>query len=225
MKDRTCRPAAEEDRLEPAFQTVGTAAGNSFIQGNSIGESEQKPGLLLHSCCGPCSTAVIERLAEEFEITVFFYNPCITDEEEYIRRRDNQKKFLKAFNESRIGRNRVRLIEGPYNPGAFMKIAAGLETEPEGGRRCEACFLQRLEKTAETAQMTGKDYFGTTLTVSPHKSYRKISEIGRSIALRYGLSFLDRDFKKKDGFKRSIELSKKYGLYRQDYCGCEFSKR
>lgn len=211
--------------MTPAFQTVGNADSDSFIQGSDIGESLQKPGLLLHSCCGPCSTAVIERLAEEFEITVFFYNPCITDEEEYLLRRDNQKKFLQAFNEERAGKSRIRFLEGPYSPGAFLKMAEGLEEEPEGGLRCEQCFLQRLEKTAETAQMTGNDYFGTTLTVSPHKNYRKISEIGRRIALRYGLTFLDRDFKKKDGFRRSIELSKKYGLYRQDYCGCRFSKR
>ncbi len=224
MKDETCRHTAGTDHLEPMMRPAENTDGNHFPGGGSIGESEQKPGLLLHSCCGPCSTAVVERLAEEFEITVFFYNPCITDEEEYILRRENQKKFLKAFNEERAGKSRIRFLEGSYQPGAFRKMAEGLEGEPEGGRRCEKCFLQRLEKTAETAQMTGNDYFGTTLTVSPHKSYRKISEIGRSIALRYGLSFLDRDFKKKDGFKRSIELSKKYGLYRQNYCGCEFSK-
>lgn len=225
MKDREDRIADGTDLQAPVAAVPEETGTGMFIEGNSIGESEQKPGLLLHSCCGPCSTAVIERLAEEFEITVFFYNPCITDEEEYLLRRENQKKFLKAFNEKRIGRNRIRFLEGPYNPGAFLKLAEGLEEEPEGGRRCQRCFLQRLEKTAETAQMTGSDYFGTTLTVSPHKNYRKISEIGRDIALRYGLSFLDRDFKKKDGFKRSIELSKQYGLYRQDYCGCAFSKR
>ena len=179
----------------------------------------------MHSCCGPCSTAVIERLADEFEITVFYYNPCITDEEEYLLRRENQKKFLQEFNEERIEKNRIRFLEGAYHPGAFLKLVKGHEQDPEGGERCSLCFAQRLEKTAETAQMTGCDYFGTTLTVSPHKNYRRISEIGQSIALRYGLTFLDRDFKKKDGFKRSIELSRRYGLYRQDYCGCEFSKR
>lgn len=194
-------------------------------QAESFGETEQKPSLLLHSCCGPCSTAVVERLADEFNITVFFYNPCITDEAEYIRRRDNQKIFLKKFNEDRIGQPQIRFLEGPYQPGSFLKLAEGYEQEPEGGARCELCFRQRLEKTAETAGMAGCDYFGTTLTVSPHKNYRIISAIGRSVALRYGLSFLDRDFKKKDGFKRSIELSKKYGLYRQNYCGCRFSER
>ena len=212
-----------ESRPEEAVfeQTEGQASGAGSIPEKSL----QKPSLLLHSCCGPCSTAVIERLADEFEVTVFFYNPCITDEEEYLLRRENQKKFLRAFNEERIGRSRIRFLEGTYQPGSFLKLAQGHESDPEGGERCSLCFTQRLEKTAETAQMTGNDYFGTTLTVSPHKNYRKISEIGQKIALRYGLTFLDRDFKKKDGFKRSIELSKKYGLYRQDYCGCEFSKR
>ena len=195
------------------------------LPAGSLTESLQRPALLLHSCCGPCSTAVIERLADEFEITVFYYNPCITDEEEYLLRRENQKKFLQEFNEERIEKNRIRFLEGAYHPGAFLKLVKGHEQDPEGGERCSLCFAQRLEKTAETAQMTGCDYFGTTLTVSPHKNYRRISEIGQSIALRYGLTFLDRDFKKKDGFKRSIELSRRYGLYRQDYCGCEFSKR
>ena len=195
------------------------------LPAGSLTESLQRPALLLHSCCGPCSTAVIERLADEFEITVFYYNPCITDEEEYLLRRENQKKFLQEFNEERIEKNRIRFLEGAYHPGAFLKLVKGHEQDPEGGERCSLCFAQSLEKTAETAQMTGCDYFGTTLTVSPHKNYRRISEIGQSIALRYGLTFLDRDFKKKDGFKRSIELSRRYGLYRQDYCGCEFSKR
>ena len=120
---------------------------------------------------------------------------------------------------------KVNFKEGEYRPTEFFKASEGFEDEPEGGARCTVCFGQRLEKTAEAARMGGYDYFATTLTVSPHKNYKLISEIGRSIALRYGLSFLDRDFKKKDGFKRSIELSKKYELYRQDYCGCEYSKR
>ncbi len=209
---------------QPEMAAISKGSGRSDLAG-SVTESEGRPALLLHSCCGPCSSAVIERLADEFEITVFYYNPCITDEEEYILRRENQKKFLQAFNEERIGKGRIRFLEGPYQPGTFLKMCEGHEEDPEGGERCGLCFAQRLEKTAETAQMTGNDWFGTTLTVSPHKNYRRISEIGQKIALRYGLSFLDRDFKKKDGFKRSIELSKQYGLYRQTYCGCEFSKR
>ncbi len=198
---------------------------NNFMDGGGFQETVRKPSLLLHSCCGPCSTAVVERLVDEFDVTVFFYNPCITDEEEYKRRRDSQIKFIDKFNEEKIGMTKVYFKEGEYRPTEFFKAAEGLEEEPEGGARCTVCFTQRLEKTAEAARMGGFDYFATTLTVSPHKNYKLISEIGRSIALRYGLSFLDRDFKKKDGFKRSIELSKKYELYRQDYCGCEFSKR
>lgn len=230
---RARRGKMMKDRLDSMAGREGSAEGlcrmepgedRSFLQGKGLTESEQKPSLLLHSCCGPCSTAVIERLAEEFEITVFFYNPCITEEEEYILRRENQKKFLHAFNEERLGKSRIQFLEGPYQPGQFLRAVEGLEEEPEGGARCQVCFAQRLEKTAETAQMNGCDYFGTTLTVSPHKNYRKISEIGRKIAIRYGLTFLDRDFKKKDGFRRSIELSKKYDLYRQNYCGCRFSK-
>ena len=190
-------------------------------------ETKGKPGLLLHSCCGPCSTAVIERLVEEaeFDVTVFFYNPCITEEEEYRRRRDAQVSFIHQFNEENMGRTRINLIEGDYCPGAFFEAAEGLEHEPEGGARCTVCFRQRLEKAAATASIRGLDYFGTTLTVSPHKNYKRISEIGRDLALVYGLSFLDRDFKKKNGFARSIQLSKKYNLYRQNYCGCEYSKR
>ena len=197
---------------------------NKFVEGNGFDETIRKPSLLLHSCCGPCSTAVVERLVEEFDITVFFYNPCITDEDEYRRRRKAQQAFIEAFNRENVGKCKVALKEGDYRPGEFLKKTEGLEKEPEGGARCSVCFAQRLEKTAETASLCGYDYFGTTLTVSPHKSYRTISEIGRQLALRYGLSFLDRDFKKKDGFKRSIELSKKYDLYRQNYCGCEFSR-
>lgn len=198
---------------------------NNFITGSGFQETVRKPALLLHSCCGPCSTAVVERLVDEFDVTIFFYNPCITDEDEYKRRKEAQLKFIEKFNEEKIGITKVGFKEGDYRPAEFFKTAEGLETAPEGGARCSRCFVQRLEKTAETASLNGFDYFTTTLTVSPHKNYKLISEIGRDLALRYGLSFLDRDFKKKDGFKRSIELSKKYGLYRQDYCGCEYSKR
>ncbi len=195
----------------------------------------EKPGLLLHSCCGPCSTAVIERLAGEFDITVFFYNPCITDEEEYRKRYRSQIKFIEIFNKERmhglggetaaIGANEIKFMDGPYNPGLFLELCIGHEGDPEGGDRCSICFRQRLEKTAETAGLAGCDFFATTLTVSPHKNYKIISEIGRELAVKYCLSFLDRDFKKQDGFGRSVELAKKYGLYRQDYCGCPFSKR
>lgn len=200
-------------------------AKREMAQMNGFSEKTEKPSLLLHSCCGPCSTAVIERLAGDYQLTVFFYNPCITDPEEYQRRKNAQLEFLKKYNESFPQKERVAFKEGPYDTKNFYKAIQGLEQEPEGGKRCLACFKQRLEKTAETCRMTGCDYFATTLTVSPHKNYGLISSIGRSLAVRYALSFVDEDFKKKDGFKRSIELSRKYDLYRQNYCGCEYSKR
>ena len=195
-----------------------------FMIHDRFKEFEDRPKLLLHSCCGPCSTAVVERLVDEFDVTLFFYNPCITDEEEYLKRRSAQMEFIELFNRENIGRYRIWFREGSYRPGEFFEAVKGLEEEPEGGARCRVCFRQRLEKTAETASLSGYDCFGTTLTVSPHKDYKQISAIGRKLSLVYGVSFLDRDFKKKDGFKRSVELSKKYGLYRQNYCGCEYSK-
>lgn len=197
----------------------------NFFEMKGFSGKIEKPSLLLHSCCGPCSTAVIERLVGDYQITIFFYNPCITDQEEYQRRKAAQTEFIRQYNESLPPKDHIRLKEGPYDTKNFYKAAAGLEQEPEGGKRCLACFHQRLEKTAETCMLAGCDYFGTTLTVSPHKNYQLISSIGRKLAAKYSLSFLDEDFKKKDGFKRSIELSKQYGLYRQNYCGCEYSKR
>lgn len=201
--------------------------GKKYIESEIARERETRPSLLLHSCCGPCSSSVIERLAGEFNITVFFFNPCITDEEEYRRRRQAQIQLIEKMNEEFLGMGlpEIRFIEGSYNRGTFFKAVEGHEDDPEGGERCSLCFRQRLEETAVTAGMAGCDYFGTTLTVSPHKNFRVISAIGRELALKYGLTFLDRDFKKKDGFRRSTELSKKYGLYRQNYCGCQFSKR
>lgn len=201
--------------------------GEKYIETETAAEREMRPSLLLHSCCGPCSSSVIERLAGEFNITVFFFNPCITDEEEYKRRRQAQIQLIGKMNEEflSMGLPEIKFLEGSYNIGAFFKAVEGHEDDPEGGDRCSLCFRQRLEETAVTAGMAGCDYFGTTLTVSPHKNFRVISAIGRELALKYGLTFLDRDFKKKDGFRRSTELSKKYGLYRQNYCGCKFSKR
>lgn len=200
-------------------------SGSDYVINDCTETQTTKPELLLHSCCGPCSTSVIERLVDEFNVTVFFYNPCITDEEEYRRRREAQIQFIEQFNEENAGRCRIVFREGDYCPGAFFEATAGLGNEPEGGARCEVCFRQRLEKTAAAACISGADYFGTTLTVSPHKDYKLISEIGRELALKYSLSFLDRDFKKKDGFARSIQLSRKYSLYRQNYCGCKYSER
>jgi len=185
---------------------------------------EEKPKLMLHSCCGPCSTAVIERLTGDYNITIFFYNPNITEKEEYEKRKAEQIKFLETYNQKVSGDEKVSFIEGEFFPQEFFQAVKGLEEEPEGGKRCTECFKLRLERTAAEAKLNGYELFGTTLTVSPHKNYLLISKIGRDFSLIYGLSFLDMDFKKKAGYQRSIELSKEYGLYRQNYCGCCFSK-
>lgn len=183
----------------------------------------EKPKLLLHSCCGPCSTAVIERLIGTYKITVFFYNPNIDDPDEYRRRLDTQIYFLKQINESNIYGDKVDFLEGEYDPEIYYEAVQGLENEKEGGARCTECFRLRLERTAVKAKTHGFDLFATTLTVSPYKNYKLITEIGNELAFKYGLSWLDMDFKKKDGYRRSVELSKLYGLYRQHYCGCNFS--
>lgn len=187
--------------------------------------SDDRPKLLLHSCCGPCSTSVIERLIQDFDLTVFYYNPCITDEEEYQRRKANQIAFIEEFNNTSLCISKVKFMEGDYNPETYFELVSGLEAEPEGGARCTVCFNQRLKETARNAKKYGFDYFTTTLTVSPHKDYERISKIGKALGEEYGVEFLDMDFKKKAGFQRSVQLAKEYGLYRQDYCGCVFSKR
>lgn len=175
--------------------------------------------LLLHVCCGPCSTTVLERLFHNYDITVFFFNPNIGPAEEYELRRDESKRFI----EQAYGPD-VKFIEGNPDPGLFYHIARGLEKEPEGGRRCQACFRLRLEETARYAQENQFDLFCTTLTVSPHKDAMLINRIGEEAAEKMGsVSYLPSDFKKQNGFRRSVEISKENGLYRQKYCGCVFS--
>jgi len=206
------------ERLENSIQTC------RFISLEDMNEVRKiKPSILLHSCCGPCSTAVVERLSGRFEVTVFFYNPNITDKDEYDRRRKAQLQFIESYN-NRVGaKDRIAYLEGPYEPEVFYEAVKGLEKEPEGGKRCSECFRLRLEKTAETARLSGFDTFETTLSVSPHKNYELIYKIGMQLGARYGLAFLGEDFKKEGGFQRSVELSKAYGLYRQRFCGCSFS--
>ena len=197
--------------------------------------------LLLHSCCAPCSSYVLEYLSQYFEITVFYYNPNIAPEEEYRMRVEEQKKLIQQM----PFKYPVSFIEGTYDPERFYEMAKGLEKVPEGGERCFKCFRLRLEETAKEAvralqgagQKTAKeavraasdtsayDYFTTTLTISPLKNAQKLNEIGLELAEKYGLTWLPSDFKKKNGYKRSTELSTEYGLYRQNYCGCIFSKR
>ena len=184
------------------------------------------PTLLLHSCCAPCSSYVLEYLRQYFDITVLYYNPNITEREEYEKRAAEQKRLIREMNEEADGdcKNRILVEEGRYDPERFLAAAKGLELVPEGGERCFKCYEIRLREAARIAREQGFDYFTTTLTISPLKNADKLNEIGNRLAEEYGVAFLPSDFKKKNGYKRSVELSEKYGLYRQDYCGCVFSK-
>lgn len=185
-----------------------------------IQSSNTTPTLLLHSCCAPCSSYVIEYLSKYFKITVFYYNPNISPDNEYRYRADEQKRLI----ESMSLENPVEFLEGEYNPADFFEASKGLEDAPEGGARCAKCFNLRLSKTAETAQQGNYDYFTTTLTISPLKNAQLINNIGKELSNKYNVPYLLSDFKKKNGYKRSIVLSKEYNLYRQNYCGCIFSK-
>lgn len=184
-----------------------------------INSLEYKPNLLLHSCCGPCSTQVLSFLAPYFNITVLYYNPNIEPFTEYEKRKQEQIRFIKEFNHSNI-----TFLDCDYDNNAFTEAVKGLENEKEGGARCPVCFRVRLEKTARVAKEKKYDFFGTTLTVSPHKNSKQINLIGHALEKRYNVKFLYNDFKKKDGYKKSIELSKQYNLYRQNYCGCNYGR-
>ncbi len=179
---------------------------------------EKRPTLLLHSCCGPCSSYVMEYLSAYFDITVYYYNPNIFPEEEYQKRLENQKKVIEKS-------GWASLTDSRYDHGEFLAAVKGLESEKEGGKRCAECFRLRLEQTAKAAKEGGFNYFTTTLSVSPHKDAQILGKLGEQIGEAVGVKHLPADFKKREGYKRSIELSKKFELYRQEYCGCEFSKR
>lgn len=181
----------------------------------------QVPRLLLHSCCAPCSSYVLEYLSEYFSITVFYYNPNIFPAEEYEKRVKEQEALIEKL----PAKHRISFLEGPYEQERFYEMAKGLEREPEGGERCFRCYRLRLLEAAQMARAGGFDYFTTTLSISPLKNVHKLNEIGEKLAREYGVAYLNSDFKKRDGYKRSIELSKEYGLYRQDYCGCVYSLR
>lgn len=187
------------------------------------GRGDGAPRLLLHSCCAPCSSYCLEYLCTYFGITVFYYNPNISASEEYCRRVEEQKRLIAAYNAEERGYP-ISVIEGDYQPKLFWEMARGYEDCPEGGERCFRCFDLRLRETAKRAATGGYDYFGTTLTISPLKNALKINEIGRALSAEYDVPWLPSDFKKKNGYKRSVELSARYELYRQDYCGCAFSK-
>lgn len=185
---------------------------------NSI--NSKTPTLLLHTCCAPCSSAVIERLSEFFSITVVYYNPNIEPKEEYEIRKEEQKRFIREYSTQ----NPVNFIDCDYENEKFVSIAKGLETVPEGGIRCSKCFQLRLEFVARLAKEKGYDFFGTSLTVSPYKNAQILNKIGEDLEQKYIVKFLYSDLKKQDGYKKSIQLSREYHLYRQDYCGCKFSK-
>ena len=179
--------------------------------------TDLKPSLLLHSCCGPCSSVALERLTDYFNVTLLFYNPNIQPKEEFLKRQNEQQKLI-----AKAGYN-INIITPKYNKQEFLEYVTGLESLPERSFRCQKCFELRLKKTAQIAKETNSNYFTTTVTTSPHKDAHVINQIGLNIAKDYKVEFLCADFKKKDGYKRSIEFSKKYELYRQNYCGCLFS--
>lgn len=184
--------------------------------------------LFLHSCCAPCSSAVLERLRTYFNITVFYYNPNISREEEYQKRVAEQIRLIAWFNaQEDVAAGEaypIAYVEGDYEPEQFFAVAKGLEKEPEGGPRCEKCFELRLKKTVKKAVEAGADFVTTTLTVSPLKNVPLLNAIGERLAMETGITWLPSDFKKKNGYKRSVELSAEHDLYRQDYCGCVYSK-
>lgn len=177
--------------------------------------------LLLHSCCAPCSSYVLETLTPYFDITILYYNPNIEPFEEYLYRKEEEIRFIKEFPSI----NKIDIIDCDYDNELFHEIATNLENAEEGGPRCFKCYNLRLEKTAQIAASNNYDYFATTLTVSPYKNSQKLNEIGSYLEKKYYVKYLYSDFKKNNGYKRSIELSKDYNLYRQDYCGCIYSKK
>lgn len=190
-----------------------------------------KPQLLLHSCCAPCSTVAIERLSSKYDITVYFFNPNIFPRDEYEKRKNEQLSFINTFNtenEKNVEENqriKIQFMDGDYDDDLFYQTILGFEDEPEMGARCEKCIELRLLKTFEKANSHGIGSFATTLSVSPHKDTKMINQIGKNIAEGRDIDFIENDFKKMDGYKKSIDISKNYGLYRQNYCGCKFSIR
>lgn len=189
----------------------------NIIMEEIISKLNTKPKLLLHACCGICSSSVLERLYPFFDITILYYNPNIYPKEEYIKRLNTQKEVIEKM------KLKVNLLEIGYNSEDFDKIAKGLENEKEGGARCTKCFYLRLDKAAQIAKENNFDYFTTTLSVSPYKNSQTLNKIGSVLEEKYQIKYLYSDFKKKEGYKRSSQLSKQYNLYRQHYCGCAYS--
>lgn len=187
----------------------------------SLQKEGRKPTLLLHACCAPCSSYVLEYLHTYFRIILYYYNPNITPEEEYVKRIHELQRFVKEAGYE----GEVSFVEGKYDPERFFEMARGMEDLPERGQRCYHCYELRMREAVKEALNHHADYFTTTLSISPHKNAPWINEIGERLAMEYGVLHLPSDFKKKSGYLRSITLSEEYGLYRQDYCGCVFSKK
>jgi len=196
---------------------------NEQIEMEKIIEKEQQnnniPTLLLHSCCAPCSSYVLETLSNYFKITIFYYNPNIYPIEEYLKRKEEEKRFIKEFD----SKYKIEMLDCDYEGNLFFDMAKGLENKKEGEERCYLCYNLRMKKTAIEAKNNNFDYFTTTLSISPHKNSQWINEIGKNLEDKFGINYLCADFKKRNGYKMSLELSKKYNLYRQDYCGCKYS--
>jgi len=197
---------------------------NEQIEMEKVIEYEQSrnntPTLLLHSCCAPCSSYVLETLSNYFKITIFYYNPNIYPIDEYLKRKEEEKRFISEF----TGKNKIEFLDCDYDGNLFFEMAKGMEDLREGDKRCYLCYHLRMNKTALVAKENNFDYFTTTLSISPYKNSSWINEIGRKLEDEIGIKYLPADFKKKNGYKRSIELSSVYNLYRQDYCGCIYSK-
>ncbi len=185
----------------------------------NIVKENRRPALLLHACCAPCSSYVLEYLTKYFDITLFYYNPNISPEKEYSYRVSEVQRLISEMCPQ------VKFVEGRYDPERFFEMAKGLENEPERGARCHKCYRMRLEESAQEALRLGCSYFTTTLSISPQKDSAVLNDIGKSVSEQYGIPYLFSDFKKRGGYKRSIELSAKFSLYRQNYCGCVFSRR
>lgn len=194
---------------------------NYSLETDRLLSEKDMPTVLLHCCCAPCSSSVLERIADKAKVTVFFFNPNISPADEYEKRLTELKRLISEMKPE----NPIKLLEAEYDPQEFFDAVKGLENIPEGGERCKKCFELRLGQTAKEAGAHGFDLFATTLTISPLKNAEVLNEVGEEKAKEFGAKWLPSDFKKKDGYKRSVELSAKYGLYRQDYCGCVFSKK
>ena len=197
---------------------------NTLQEKGEAASDYRPPRLFLHSCCAPCSSYCLEYLCRYFLITVFYYNPNISFSEEYRKRVAEQKRLIAAYNKEEKGWP-IDIVEGDYEPERFYQASRGHEQDPEGGERCFSCYRLRLEEAARMAQAGGYDYFTTTLTISPLKNAEKLNQIGAELADTFGVRYLFSDFKKKEGYKKSTEISKEYHMYRQYYCGCVYSKR